>query len=167
MVYEDGDCEDMTTAEVKECLVAEKTVNNKTKALLRGQAKSSTAQASPSDFCESNNTDNKKTKSTKTNAKDKVNAAEQSSTKKRKRPRAETTAPVEEEQEEEEGGGEGDTVPMRLVPSGVEDWKYYVLKSFGDLGDFNGLVISLDKPFYKVNVCERGEGERGRRCMDR
>jgi hypothetical protein len=46
--------------------------------------------------------------------------------------------PQEEEEEEVE------------VLAGVQDWNTYLLKSFGDMGDFYGLVISHDKPFYKV-----------------
>lgn len=37
--------------------------------------------------------------------------------------------------------------------AGVDEWKYFVLKSFGTLGEFHGLIISdfPEEPFYKVN----------------
>lgn len=33
----------------------------------------------------------------------------------------------------------------------VENWKYFVIKSF-DQGDFFGLIVGFEEPFYKVSV---------------
>ena len=52
----------------------------------------------------------------------------------------------EEDDEEEEEEEESEVV------GGVVVGETFVLKSFGDLGDFNGLIISHDKPFFKVST---------------
>jgi hypothetical protein len=169
VVYEDGDCEELELREVREVLVAAQSVSAEKQELLRGYGRSMTARASPSDFSTSRGIrrgrdtssgrgSGKKAKKSEEKAKKKsVSPRRSSSSSSKKRPRDEEQQQEEEahqeEHQEEHQEGEGAHAPKRLTAAGVRGGSYFVLKSFGDLGDFNGLVISHDKPFYKV-----GEG---------
>jgi hypothetical protein len=64
---------------------------------------------------------------------------------------ADSVSSEEEMMGDEEGGEEEweDESRLRIVEGGLN----FVLKNFGeDLGDFYGLIISYDEPFFKVCI---------------
>jgi hypothetical protein len=136
VVYEDGDHEELELEEVRNLVISPSDVDTTTKEHLRGVANSMLASASPSDFTP-NVSSSKKKNINKGNVrvKGKGNAKGKSDN-------------------EVKGGGDGDDkdegVTVRVTPAGVQDFNYFVLKSFGSWGNFNGLVINYEKPFYKV-----------------
>lgn len=58
---------------------------------------------------------------------------------------------VQGDVEDEEGEEE---VAEKKFLTGVDEWKHFVLKSFGDLGEFHGVIVSEfpEEPFYKVSM---------------
>lgn len=145
VVYEDGDCEDMDSAEVNACLVSADRVSAEIKQLLWAHAKSSTADASPSDFHQT--TPHKASKKRSRGETTSPGAATAISGEKLVKNKSKQKKDLKHDEKEDD---EGATVPKKLIAAQAGEWKYYVIKTFGDLGDFNGLVISYDKPFYKV-----------------
>ena len=133
-MYEDGDSEEIEKSELDACKVASSKVGMKTKNVLWEYGKTMMKSLPTGDG----------TSSTKKNTQRK-RKVDQSQLQKAKASSKNTKKNNGNKKVRMEEG-----IPKRITSTGISEQKFFVEKSFGEYGVFNGLVVSQDKPYYKV-----------------
>ena len=161
MVYEDNDCEDLTSAEVRACLVAANSVSSETKALLWGHAEALLPKRSKKNTTEGNKKAKKQTTSTSTSSHKKKKTKTTVSP-----PYVTNTPPTANDASADNSANKGSKGKHSVLAASegplvlqepVDTYDNYVSKTFFGFGVFYGLLVSCQLPFYKVR-CGGGEG---------